>query len=179
MIARRSPSRVTLLLACVVGLITHCWGQAAHRPSGSNSSTSKPTEALKKDFIELLRNGDSHKFLTYVSAEGVNVGSEPRHETKDEVEQQIQHRRDLYCKLFDSSCLDAPVKLDASARTCSYRDALNRSKNAHIAATETVRNGVRQAILVAQPNAEQCPGNKLIDFIFNYEHGGWKLFSVP
>jgi hypothetical protein len=42
-----------------------------------------------------------------------------------------------------------------------------------------VRNGVRQAILVAQPNAEQCPGNKLIDFIFNYEHGGWKLFSVP
>ena len=44
---------------------------------------------------------------------------------------------------------------------------------------ELTKSQNRQAILVAQPNSEQCPGSKLIDFIFNYEDGRWKLFSVP
>jgi hypothetical protein len=38
---------------------------------------------------------------------------------------------------------------------------------------------VRQAILVARVNDEQCPDTKLIDFIFNAESEGWKLFSIP
>jgi hypothetical protein len=41
------------------------------------------------------------------------------------------------------------------------------------------RNGVRQAVLVARIENRQCPGDKLIDFIFNLQADGWKLFSVP
>ncbi len=176
MMVRLGPTRfVLLLLLTVVGGM--CEGQSTKKSAVPTNSTQ--TESLKRDFIALLRNGDTEKFLSYVPEAGVNVGSQPQHESRNEVEQQLQHRRGLYCKLFDTSCLEAPIKLDASARTCSYREALNESKNPRIAATDTIRNGVRQAILVAQPDAEQCSGNKLIDFIFNYEDGGWKLFSVP
>jgi hypothetical protein len=47
------------------------------------------------------------------------------------------------------------------------------------AATEAVRGGVRQAILVAEVKNDQCAGLGLIDFIFNEGHGGWELFSSP
>lgn len=140
---------------------------------------SKSPETLKHDFFAVIREGNAEKFLAYVSKDGVNIGSEPQHQTRDEVEQQMRHRRGLYCKLFDSSCIDAPIKLDASARPCSYREILTRSQDAHLAATETVRNRVRQAILVARVDDEQCPDTKLIDFIFNAESEGWKLFSIP
>ena len=95
------------------------------------------------------------------------------------VEEQLAHHRDLYCKLFDSSCIDAPIKLDASSRACSDRELLTHSEKVRTAATETVRNNVRQAILVAEVRNKECGGATLIDFIFNYVQGEWKLFSVP
>jgi hypothetical protein len=169
--------RRKVLLVCVFVL--------APLSIGAQSSGNAPpqgtvgTATLKTDFIDGIRSGNTGKFLSYVAAGGLNVGSEPRHESRSEVEQQLAHRKGLYCKLFDSSCIQTEIKLDASARACSYREALEHSKNPRIAATETVRNGVRQAILAAQVNAEQCPDLKLIDFIFNYQGDGWKLFSVP
>jgi hypothetical protein len=166
------------MAAWLVCTASWCNAQSTKK-SGAKNAVPPETAKLKQDFIAMLRGGDAQKFLSYVSAEGVNVGSEPRHETHDEVQQQIDQRNGLYCKLFDASCIEATIKLDNGVRPCSYREALNGSKNPHIAVTETVRGGVRQAILVAQPNAKQCPGTKLIDFIFNYEPGGWKLFSVP
>jgi hypothetical protein len=42
-----------------------------------------------------------------------------------------------------------------------------------------VRNGVRQAILVAEVKNNRCGGTNLVDFIFNYVQGEWKLFSAP
>ncbi len=178
MILRKPSVRAVGLVAATIGVSLLAGGQS-EKTRAAQSSTSKETETLKRDFIAVLREGNTQKFLSYVPVEGLNLGSQPQHETRDDVAQQLEHHRGLYCKLFDTSCLEAPIKLDASARGCSYREALNKSKNPRIAATETVRNGVTQAILVAQPNAKQCPGNKLIDFIFNYDHGGWKLFSVP
>lgn len=99
--------------------------------------------------------------------------------TRSEVEQQFAQHRDLYCKLFDSSCIQSPIKLDASARSCSYRELLTHSEKVRTAATETVRGGVRQAILVAEVKSDQCSGVGLIDFIFNEGHSGWELFSAP
>jgi hypothetical protein len=34
-------------------------------------------------------------------------------------------------------------------------------------------------VLVARIENKQCPNDKLIDFIFNLEADGWKLFSIP
>jgi hypothetical protein len=99
--------------------------------------------------------------------------------SRSEVEEQLSHRRDLYCKLFDSSCIEAPIKLDAGSRACSDRELLTHSEKVRTAASETVRNSVRQAILVAEVTNARCGGTNLIDFIFNYVHGEWKLFSVP
>ena len=64
-------------------------------------------------------------------------------------------------------------------RACSYRELLTHSEKVRTAATEAMRGGVRQAILVAEVKNDQCSGLGLIDFIFNEGHSGWELFSAP
>ena len=143
------------------------------KPAGSS-----PGE-LEHNFFAILRNGDAHKFLSYLPEDGVNVGRDAQHNTRAEIEEQITNRKGLYCQLFDSSCIQATIKLDASAPPCSYRELLTQSEKVRTASTETTRNGVRQAILVAEVHNQKCAGPGLIDFIFNYHEGGWKLFSIP
>ncbi len=75
--------------------------------------------------------------------------------------------------------IQAPIKLDSSTRPCSYRELLTASEKVRTAATDAVRGGVRQAILVAEVKNDQCSGLGLIDFIFNEDRGVWKLFSAP
>jgi hypothetical protein len=150
-------------------------GQAGKGPP----QTSPETAALERDFFAAIRDGDVKKFLSYVPDENILVGAQAKPTGRSEVEQQLLHHRDLYCKLFDSSCIETPIRLDASARPCSDRELLTHSEKVRTAATETMRNGVRQAILVAEVKNDQCGGAKLIDFIFNWVHGEWKLFSAP
>jgi hypothetical protein len=152
-------------------------------PAGASraphSSISPQTAALERDFFAAIRQGNARKFLSYVPEEGLHVGPQAKPVGRAEVEEQLSHHRDLYCKLFDSSCIDASIKLDASSRACSDRELLTHSERVRTAASETVRNGVRQAILVAEVKNKRCGGANLVDFIFNYVHGEWKLFSVP
>lgn len=155
---------------------------SARAQSASASGTSTPAAAelpatLEREFFAVIRGGDAKKFLSYVPEQGINVGPRAQHVSRAEIEQQFAQHRDLYCKLFDSSCIQ--VKLDASARVCSYRELLMHSEKVRTAATEAVRGGVRQAILVAEVKNGQCAGLGLIDFIFNEAHGGWQLFSAP
>ena len=86
---------------------------------------------------------------------------------------------DSYCRLFDSSCIDAPLNLGNSARICSDRELLTRSEKVRTASSEVTRNGVQQAVLVAEVKNDQCSNSRLIDFIFNLDADGWKLFSIP
>ena len=152
-------------------------------PSGASraphASISPQTAALERDFFAAIRQGNAKKFLSYVPEEGLHVGPQAKPVGRAEVEEQLSHRRDLYCKLFDSSCIDSPIKLDASSRDCSDRELLTHSEKVRTAASETVRNGVRQAILVAEVKNKRCGGANLVDFIFNYVQGEWKLFSAP
>lgn len=134
---------------------------------------------LEREFFAIMRNGDTLKFLAYVPEDGVNLGREAEHATRAEIEDQITKRTGLYCRLFDSSCIQAKLKLDDSASPCSYRELLTKSEKVRTASTEATRNGVRQAILVAEVHNQRCAGPGLIDFIFNYHQGGWKLFSIP
>jgi hypothetical protein len=166
-------------------LLTQTTSAAAQSssPSGaskaSRTSLSPQTAALERNFFAAIRQGDARKFLSYVPEEGLHVGPQAKLVSRAEVEEQLSHRRDLYCKLFDSSCIEAPIKLDASSRACSDRELLTHSEKVRTAASETVRNGVRQAILVAEVKSNRCGGTNIVDFIFNYVHGEWKLFSVP
>ena len=145
----------------------------APRPSASS-----PAE-LEKSFFDIIRNGDALRFLAYVSPDGVNLGRNAQHATRDEIEAQLTGHRGLYCKLFDASCMTKTATQEAAAPRCSYRELLTQSEKVRTASTETTRNNVRQAILVAEVNNQKCGGAVLIDFIFNYEQGGWRLFSVP
>jgi hypothetical protein len=153
--------------------------QSASAASSLHQTASEPTAALQREFFAAIREGDGKKFLSYVPEQGMNVGPQAKHMSRSEVEQHFAQHRDLYCKLFDSSCIQSPIKLDASSRVCSYRELLTHSEKVRAAATETVRGGVRQAILVAEVKNDQCSGVGLIDFIFNEGHSGWELFSVP
>lgn len=132
-------------------------------------SPPEPAKTLEGKFFAALRSGNSKAILAYVPESGATVGAQ--HATRDEIQKQLQQHRGVYCKLFDSSCL-----VD---HACSYRELLTRSEHVRTAATEVTRNGVRQAVLVAQAQNQRCSDQKLIDFIFNLQGDSWKLFSIP
>lgn len=136
-------------------------------------------EVLEREFFAVIREGDALKFLSYVPEDGVHLGRYADHTSRSEIEDELTHRRGLYCKLFDSACMQADKKSDGDAKPCSYRELLTQSDKVRTASTETTRNDVRQAILVAEVHNQKCAGPGLIDFIFNYQQGGWKLFSIP
>ena len=129
-----------------------CWLMAAlgfmcaGRVMAQSSSTKSKAEtkvtpaALQRQFFDAIRAGDTQKVLSYI-AKGVNVGPEMQHVTQDQVEQEFLAHRGLYCKLFDSACIQAPINLGNSGRTCSYRELLTHSENVHTAASEITRNG--------------------------------------
>ncbi|MGB7553835.1 MAG: hypothetical protein WBM04_05640, partial [Candidatus Korobacteraceae bacterium] len=170
-----SYSLTFLAISAADGQATSALGTA----KTPRTSTSPQTAALERDFFAAIRQGDARKFLSYVPEDGLHVGPQATPTSRAEVEDQLSRHRGLYCKLFDSSCIDTPIKLDASARPCSDRELLTHSEKLRTAASETVRNSVRQAILVAEVKNNQCGGASLIDFIFNDVQGEWKLFSVP
>ena len=145
----------------------------------SAASRHSSAHQLERDFFALIRSGDAKQLLAYVPEGGVNVGSKAQHLSFAEVDDQLTHHTGLYCKLFDSSCIEPPIKLDAGVHACSYRELLTQSEKVRTASTETTRNNVRQAILVAEVHNQKCAGPGLIDFIFNYQQGSWKLFSIP
>jgi hypothetical protein len=172
------------LPAMMMGLLLVTGASPASAQSTSSTGTSaqppaQPPAELEREFFAAIRDGDAKKFLSYIPEQGINVGRRAQHVSRPEIEQQFAQHRDLYCKLFDSSCIQATTKLDAGARPCSYREMLTHSEKVRTAATEALRGGVRQAILVAEVKNDQCAGLGLIDFIFNEAHGGWQLFSAP
>ena len=166
-----------VLLLMTLCLPVHAWAQSA--PTTAPAPTGVSPSALESQFLNIVRSGDALQFLSYIPEDGVNLGRDAQHSTRAEIEDQLTHRTGLYCKLFDSSCIQATAKPDAQAGACSYRELLTQSEKVRTASTETTRNGVRQAILVAEIHNQKCAGPVLIDFIFNYQQGGWKLFSIP
>ncbi|MFI5115588.1 MAG: hypothetical protein ACHP8B_02705 [Terriglobales bacterium] len=179
---RRAVIFSAMLSSMLTTQTTSAAAQSTSPPGASkklHASVSPQTAALQRDFFAAIRQGNARKFLSYVPEEGLHVGPQAQPVSHAEVEEQLSHRRDLYCKLFDSSCIDTAIKLDASSRACSDRELLTHSEKVRTAASETVRNGVRQAILVAEVKNNRCGGANLVDFIFNYVQGEWKLFSVP
>ncbi len=164
----------------VLALLSFCQlanAQPAAKPGNSDQAAS--ASALQHDFFAAIREGNAQKVLSYISKNGVNLGPDAQRATRDEVEQQFQSHRGLYCKLFDSSCIQAAINLENSAVACSYRELLTHSEKVRTAASEMTRNGVRQAILVARITNKKCPNQNLIDVVFNLEADGWKLFSIP
>ena len=152
--------------------------QSISPPSAEHPTAPAPT-VLEREFFAAIREADAKKILSYIPEQGVDVGPRAEHLTRADIEQQFAQHRGLYCKLFDSSCIPSQLKLDDSLPPCSYRDLLTHSEKVRTAATEAIRGGVRQAILVAEVKNDQCAGLGLIDFIFNEGHGVWELFSVP
>ena len=168
-----------LLLGCVLAIGS--LGVLGPRAAAQSKSAShaESANALERKFFDALRTGDTDAILSYVPESGVNIGAGAARVTRDEIERQLRFHHGLYCKLFDSSCIDTPIQLNNAQRPCSYRELLTHSDKVHTAASEVTRNGVQQAVLVARIQNTQCPNDKLIDFIFNLNADGWKLFSVP
>jgi len=161
-----------------LGFIGTGRGAAQSSPTQSKAETKVTPAALQREFFDAIRAGDARKVLSYI-AKVVNVGPEMQHVTQDQVEQEFLAHRGLYCKLFDSSCIQAPINLGNSDRTCSCRELLTHSQEVHTAASAITRNNVRQAVLVARIENDGCPNQNLIDFVFNLDADGWKLFSIP
>jgi hypothetical protein len=159
-----------------------CAAVAAAAQSASPASkpaSSESVKTLEQEFFGAIRNGDAQKVLSYIPKSGVNAGPDAHHLTREEVEQQFQAHRGLYCYLFDSSCIDAAIDLGNSKRACSDRELLTHSEKVRTASSEVTRNNVQQAILVAEVKNDQCGNVGLVDFIFNLDADGWRLFSIP
>lgn len=168
----------SMLAACLLLLgLTMATAQSTSTAEKQNQSESAKT--LERHFFSAIRNGDARKVLSYIPKSGVNAGPDAHHLTRQEVEQQFQARRGLYCYLFDSSCIDAAINLGNSKRACSDREMLTHSEKVRTASSEVTRNNVQQAILVAEVKNDQCSNVGLVDFIFNLDADGWKLFSIP
>lgn len=151
-----------------------------NRPNPPSSLEVSDVSDLESQFFSILRSGNVKKFMSYVPKDGMNVGPSAVHLSLDQVQEQMKPGEELYCRLFDTSCIQQQIQLDNSSPDCSYRELLTHSEKVRTAATETTRNGIRQAILAARIKNQKCGGAKLIDFIFNYSNTqGWKLFSVP
>ena len=169
---------MSLRFGLVLGIALLACGQLEGQATEAAPTKAPPTVSeLEKTFVGIVRRGDALQFFSYVPEDGVNLGRYAEHATKTEVEEQLTRRTGLYCKLFDTSCLHDTG--EARVSSCSYRELLNNSEKVRIASTETTRNNVRQAILIAEVQNEKCGGHLLIDFIFNQQQGGWKLFSIP
>jgi len=173
--------RIVLCCAMAVAFLAAPAHRAAGQtsPDKDKSDNTVPVSTLEKQFFQAIRAGDAQKVLSYVSKGGVDVGPQASHASRETVEQDFQAHRGLYCKLFDSSCIPAPIDLSNSVRTCSYRELLTHPKEARTAASAMTRNSVRQAVLVARIKNDVCPNQNLIDFVFNLQADGWKLFSIP
>ncbi len=167
--------RVTLAV-CVLVFVTAVATAQSAAPTGKPAESSK---ALEQEFFAALSSGDTGKVLSYIPEHGVNVGSNAQHVSRKEIKEQFQSHRGLFCTLFESSCIDAEVNLGNSLRTCSDRELLTDSQKVRTASSEVTRNGVEQAVLVAEVKNDQCSNAGLIDFIFNLDADGWKLFSIP
>src|SRR5271167_5236352 len=102
------------LLICGLLLARLAAAQGASTPGAPHQVAAEQPTALEREFFAAIREGDTRKFLSYVPEQGMNVGSRAEHVTRAEIEQQFAQHRDLYCKLFDSSCIQSPIKLDAS-----------------------------------------------------------------
>jgi hypothetical protein len=166
-----------VLLACLLaGTFVSATPQSTPAQSASKAPSAKE---LEQQFFTAIRAGDADKVLAYIPKNGVNVGSQPLHVSRQDVERQFKAKRGLYCKLFDSSCVGAEINLGNSLRTCSDRELLTQSQKVRTASSEVTRNGVQQAVLVAEVKNDQCSDAGLIDFIFNLDADGWKLFSIP
>ena len=74
--------------------------------------------------------------LSYIPERGVNVGSRTQHLSRKEIEEQFKSHHGLFCKLFDSSCIDAAINLGNSLRTCSDRELLTHSEKVRTASSE-------------------------------------------
>ncbi len=81
------------------------------------------SKTLEQNFFAAIRTGERQGPLLYSGA-GVNVGSDAQHLSRKEVEEQFQSHRGLYCRLFDSSCIDATIDLgNSSAHLLGPRNA--------------------------------------------------------
>jgi hypothetical protein len=175
----RLPWLALVLLFALLPVSAQTPSTREKEPAAEDSQEPVAPAVLEREFFAALRKGDALKFLAYVPEDGIHLGRYADHTTRSEIEEQLTHRTGIYCKLFDSACIPAGGKADSSAKPCSYRELLTQSDKVRTASTETTRNNVRQAILVAEVHNHKCAGPGLIDFIFNYQQGGWKLFSIP
>lgn len=164
------------LAACLLVFVT---AMATAQTAAPAEKPAKSSKTLEQEFFAAVRSGDSGKVLSYIPERGVNVGSRTQHLSRKEVGEQFKSHHGLFCKLFDSSCIDAPLNLGNSLRTCSDRELLTHSEKVRTASSEMTRNGVQQAVLVAEVKNDQCSNAGLVDFIFNLDADGWKLFSIP
>jgi hypothetical protein len=156
------------------------FGQTAGAQPAPPAKTALPRPLeLEQKFFDILRSGDALQLLSYVPEDGINLGRDAENTSRRDIEEQLTHRTGLYCKLFDTSCLQPSGTSGPTSQVCSYRELLTQSEKVRTASTETTRNNVRQAILVAEVQNAKCGGHLLIDVIFNHQQGGWKLFSIP
>ena len=186
------PRTLVPLLICIATLqfvSVHAGGQIAAHES-DHDKLQRALEQSAVDLIGILEKREPAALLDIISKRGVVFGLEPPPIQWDEVRRQFAQKRGTYCLLFDSECArkeDAAARKKAGAPDrkeplYSYREMfrLFQKRSMRVSVSGSPRGWGGQVTITFLPMAEnESEGQpELINFLFAYERGQWKLTAI-
>ena len=155
--------------------------------SGAEQPSAAPTDEIRPlfqtEFIGVLREKDTAKFLTYVGARGVAFGVDGAFQKRADIAAEFHDKRGAYCILFDSTCLTRESRsrgraAAGSQRLCSVSELLTH--DSQVKSKLGSYEGKPQTHLSITAHASSCSnGREPVEFIFTRFADGWKLVAVP
>jgi hypothetical protein len=154
--------------------------------SGAEQPSAAATDeirTLQTEFVGVLREKDTAKFLTYIGARGVAFGVDGAFQKRTDVAAEFHDKRGAYCILFDSTCLTVESRsrgraMTGSPRLCSVSDLLTHDWQ--VKSKLGSYEGKPQTHLSITAPASSCSnGREPVEFIFTRFADGWKLVAVP
>lgn len=140
--------------------------------------------ATAENLLRAFRSGDTKTFLTLVHPDYFSIGvEEGKNYTLSELEQAFRTRKEIYCYLFDASCIPPPSPNSIGVAT-SFREVAKRPE----ARVESVQlwsgTGVSKPGCRGSVSFRWADPVGLIDastFAFMYVDGEWKTvgFAFP
>lgn len=158
--------------------------QQADQEKKSDVHLRKQLASVASRMLAIIEGGDAGDIVELMSPKGVVFGLDPPPIPLKDIRKQVQHKRGVYCFLFDTKCMREEYretwgKRVAGRKYYSYRDRLKQSpdRKVQINLYRLTDGWGGEALVFLKGKEKFDPRNTLV-FSFGYEDGKWKLTSV-